>query len=356
MMVTFVSQCEKKALPKTRRVLDAFANRIGNRTWQTVITLEGLEAVKKLLRKTASKNTAVSCHWIRSRSRSELVWVVGNRSKFDEQGTVPVNTTRKTIMNTQWENDWHYLPLIKALAALAGLFHDWGKASEFFQSKLLNNQVIGDPLRHEWISLLFLNMYVNGETDQAWLQRLIDGEIDTASLEALGVNKTDAELSKFKPFSKLPDAASMVAWLVVSHHRLPTENNKQWRGKATSSDDFRKLFNQIKQKWGYENRFDDAEFKAGLKRCFTYDNGLPSDSKTWMSYTKKTAQKLYDCLPLLESALKDGSWRLILHHARLSLMLGDHFYSSLKMHRLSGKVTLNYSLIPIEKPRPSSSS
>jgi len=63
MMVTFVSQCEKKALNKTRRVLDAFANRIGNRTWQTVITNEGLQAVKKLLRKTASKNTAVSCHW-----------------------------------------------------------------------------------------------------------------------------------------------------------------------------------------------------------------------------------------------------------------------------------------------------
>ncbi|MFO3345630.1 hypothetical protein SCZ78_15055, partial [Legionella pneumophila serogroup 6] len=75
MMVIFVSQCEKKALARTRRVLDAFADRIGDNTWQTVITQEGLLAVKKLLRKTASKNTAVSCHWIRSRSRTELVWV-----------------------------------------------------------------------------------------------------------------------------------------------------------------------------------------------------------------------------------------------------------------------------------------
>ena len=66
MMVTFISQCEHKALNRTRRVLDAFANRIGSRTWQTVITEEGLQAVKKLLRKTATKNTAVSCHWIRS--------------------------------------------------------------------------------------------------------------------------------------------------------------------------------------------------------------------------------------------------------------------------------------------------
>ena len=97
MMVTFVSQCQKKSLTRTRRVLDAFANRIGDNTWQTVITEDGLIAVKKLLRKSASKNTAVSCHWIRSRSRSELVWVVGNRSQFSQEGIVPVNSTSKEV-------------------------------------------------------------------------------------------------------------------------------------------------------------------------------------------------------------------------------------------------------------------
>lgn len=40
MMVTFVSQCEHKALNRTRRVLDAFANRIGSRTWQTVVSID----------------------------------------------------------------------------------------------------------------------------------------------------------------------------------------------------------------------------------------------------------------------------------------------------------------------------
>ena len=98
MMVTFVSQCEKKALTRTRRVLDAFANRIGDNTWQTVITEDGLIAVKTLLRKTATKNTAVACHWIRSRSRSELVWIVGNRDQFNPQGIVPVNTTLKELI------------------------------------------------------------------------------------------------------------------------------------------------------------------------------------------------------------------------------------------------------------------
>lgn len=56
MMVTFVSQCEKNALSKTRRVLDAFANRIGDNTWQTLITEEGLLTVKKMLRQTARQH------------------------------------------------------------------------------------------------------------------------------------------------------------------------------------------------------------------------------------------------------------------------------------------------------------
>lgn len=98
MMVLFVSQCQKKALGRTRRVLDAFANRIGDNTWQTVITEDGLIAVKTLLRKTATKNTAVACHWIRARSRSELVWIVGNRDKFNSQGIVPVNSTSKELI------------------------------------------------------------------------------------------------------------------------------------------------------------------------------------------------------------------------------------------------------------------
>jgi len=60
MIVTFVSQCQKKSLDITRQVLDAYANRIGERTWQTVITQEGLNAVRSRLAKTARKTTAVS--------------------------------------------------------------------------------------------------------------------------------------------------------------------------------------------------------------------------------------------------------------------------------------------------------
>ncbi|WP_333875538.1 type I-F CRISPR-associated helicase Cas3f [Methylobacter sp.] len=314
MMVTFVSQCEKNALNKTRRVLDAFANRIGDCTWQTVITNEGLNAVKKLLRKTASKNTAVSCHWLRSRSRSELVWIVGNRSKFNAQGIVPVNTTQKTIINTHWENDWHYLPLIKALTALAALFHDWGKASACFQQKLTSRKPLADPLRHEWVSMVLLSTLINGEqTDTGWLKRLADGDINQSAFKTSNLSK--------QPMTDLPNAACFVAWLVVSHHKLPINWSDTNRWKDEASKDLQKTLKRITAEWGYQN---DGE----TEKCFEFPNGLPSQSKPWLKQLQKWAAKLLACLPSLEQAVADGSWRVVLHHARLSLMLGDHHYSS----------------------------
>ena len=68
------------------------------------------------------KHGAVSCRWIRSRNRSQLLWVVGNRDKFNEEGLVPVNTTRKNILHNEWEGGWPYLSLLKAVVAVAAFF------------------------------------------------------------------------------------------------------------------------------------------------------------------------------------------------------------------------------------------
>lgn len=211
MIVTFVSQCEKKALSRTRRVLDAFANRIGNNTWQTVITEDGLIAVKKLLRKTVTKNTAVSCHWIRSRRRSELLWIVGNRQKFNNAGIVPVNSTQKDVFmdittmkpkQDEFYANTHLQPLalhsfavgymarklleqtvnnddyvqLANIALLAGILHDLGKLDPWFQNWVKkgkqkepddDGQHIGDNKksgfnnhpRHNEISLFLFNLF-----------------------------------------------------------------------------------------------------------------------------------------------------------------------------------------------------
>lgn len=330
MMVTFVSQCEKKALSKTRRVLDAFADRIGDNTWQTVITQEGLLAVKKLLRKTVSKNTAVSCHWIRSRSRTELVWVVGSRQKFNSEGTVPVNTTKRNLMNSHIENDWTYLPLIKALVAIAALLHDWGKASQLFQEKLNPKNKFGfkgDPIRHEWISCLLLNALIQTHQgnidevdDRGWLEALVNGDIDESKIKSVATKR------QTKPLADLPPIAKLVAWLVVSHHRLPLNKNADMRAEYCPSID--DVLHLITQQWGYENNYDEVEYQQRVERCFNFPNGLLSTSKPWIKQIRKWAQRLLACETQALKSLSNGSYRSVLNYARLCLMLGDHYYSS----------------------------
>lgn len=330
MMVTFVSQCEKNALKKTRRVLDAFANRIGDNTWQTLITEDGLLTVKKMLRKTASKSTAVSCHWIRSRSRSQFLWVVGNKKQFNEEGYVPVNRTEQDLPSSDVSSNWRYLPLIQTFTGLAALLHDWGKATKLFQDKLnpkSENKYKGDPLRHEWISsLLFMALIRCGQhpdKDQSWLGILSEQVLDEGQLEKY----LSEQASQFLPFSELPDAASLILWLILSHHRLPKPKDKADYGDKTN-DTPQQLLARISRDWGYENYFDDAEFHQRLPDCFIFPQGLLSRSSIWMKELSNRARQLNAQLPLFASAVKDGSWRTIAHHARLCLMLGDHYYSS----------------------------
>ncbi len=313
MMVVFVSECEKNALKKTRRVLDSFADRIGNNVWQTVITLEGLDAVKKQLRKTASKSTAVACHWLRSRSRAELYWVVGNRHKFNTQGQVPVHRTKKNLLNMQWENDWHYLPLIKALTALAALLHDWGKANTHFQQKLKKTGNISDPLRHEWVSYLLLNAFVDDAgNDAEWLEKLATGKIDEQKI-------IKHVCSNNSPRENLPPTAQLLSWLIITHHRLPSLKKEEAKGRCENNfTDFRKTFSIVKESWGYRNSEAKLEFP----------DGILVESKQWLRQLCRWASKMAECLSLVEACMANGSWRVILHHARLSLMLGDHYYSS----------------------------
>lgn len=322
MMVVFVSQCEKKALARTRRVLDAFADRIGDNTWQTMITLEGLLVIKKLLRKTASKNTAISCHWIRARSRTELLWIVGNKGKFDREGRVPVNRTSNNQVYRDDLLDWHLLPVIRALTCLAALFHDWGKANARFQQKLNKNYkgIQADRLRHEWVSCVLLKALIintdNPASDIDWLTKLKKGLIDEQTI------KQTLRISKDKPLAELPDIAKLIAWLVVSHHKLPVDPHNLYNGSTCSSLDG--LLKLIDQGWGYENdTIDDVSF------CLEFPHGLLTNSSKWLSQLKRWSAKLLDLQGVISQSISNGSYRLLLHHARLSLMLGDHYFSSL---------------------------
>ncbi|WP_456429359.1 hypothetical protein, partial [Nitratifractor sp.] len=315
-MVIFVSECEKGALKRTRRILDSFADRIGTNTWRTVITKEGLDAVHKLLRKTATKNTAVACHWIRSRNRSDLLWIVGNREKFNTQGIVPVHRTSIDLLKLYEENDWRDMDLMKALTAVAALFHDWGKASRCFQEKLRDASSKADALRHEWVSVMLLGSFVSIDPD-TWKERILNDHMDTDSI--LQKLKT----FRFEAFATLPLDAQLIAWQILSHHRLPLLNDKNRQvGKESPLPHLEAFFYTVSESWGYQNE------KENEAPCLEFPQGLLLESHKWRAELKRWVHRLAHAEDRLKIAEENGTLRYILHHSRLALMLGDHNYSS----------------------------
>lgn len=335
MMVTFVAQCEKKALNKTRRVLDAFANRIGKRTWQTVITNEGLQAVKKLLRQTASKNTAVSCHWIRSRSRSDLLWIVGNRDKFNREGFVPVNYTENEISQYKDNSQWKTMFVFQYAAAIAALFHDFGKATLLFQLKIdPKEEAAGfEPYRHEWISLRLFQAFAGDKPDDEWLEAL--SQIDKEQISDCFKDGLDGNATKDNhPLLNLSTSpfAQFVAWLILSHHKLPVypkwkENENSPPSIAEISEWLEKNFDAV---WNSYSCKDSDQLGRVVPNWEYTKIGLPYKSMHWRSKACLVASEARAKLNLQQYQKTDwiNNQLFTSHISRLCLMLADHYYSA----------------------------
>lgn len=343
MNILLISQCKKNALKQTRRIIDQFAERCGERTWQTAITQDGLTTLHKLLRQSARKNTAIACYWTRGKNNTELLWIVGDRSQFNEQGCVPTNRTKRNILRSENENNWQYGSSIQIMATLAALLHDLGKATVGFQNKL-KQQLLGDPYRHEWISLqLFILMIDGCHTNEAVLNRLATFEQYQHAnpnwyQRLFQINKDLLNLEKF------PSLAQWLGWLIVSHHRMPiTKMDECWDRREHSIkkidideqkiDDeyvedftpkyfFKELGAFAGWVWNPKNEHAHPEYFWQLAQTVT-------TSKIWLNQLRRWANKALNDFNLKQLALAQYiNDPFLLQLSRVALMTGDHNFSS----------------------------
>lgn len=320
MNILLISECSGNAIKETQRILDQFSERRGARTWQTAITQAGLDTLRRLLRKTARKNTAVACYWIRGIDRSELLWIVGTADRFNAHGAVPTNETTRNILRTKDENDWHTLREIHLLTMLAALWHDMGKACIRFQRRLQTGDMERNLLRHEWISLRIFQAFVGQDDDEGWLKRLAQQDIATADclehLQADGCGAASPE-----PFRTLPPLAQAIGWLIMTHHRLPIRPMKDGGGlQAAMLENIPASITA-----GWNELFDPYAVKE-LEAYWQFQHGLPLDLPSWRERTAKCARKLLALQPDQRSQLLKNPYAM--HLARLALTLADHEYSS----------------------------
>ncbi|BBG29757.1 type I-F CRISPR-associated helicase Cas3f [Zymobacter palmae] len=333
MNILLISQCQKNALKETRRILDQFAERKGERTWQTSITNAGLNTLRMLLRKRARRNTAVACHWIRGQNHSELLWIVGNASQFNETGTVPTNMTRRDILRQDDEDNWHALDKVRWLASIAALFHDLGKATDAFQEKLRGKKLERNRYRHEWVSLRLLEAFVGQDSDEQWLKRLCSQEGKATSAWLDMMKKDGIDVPAAPPFRGLPPLASAIGWLIVTHHRLPLmpsfqdDGSQSWLGdKAVRwQDELTSGLHNVTAYWNEAFRPIEDDISVWWK-C---SQGLPVADPNWHKRAKRLAEQAFKAPWWKEDHSSLLASPYIMHLARLCLMMADHHYSSL---------------------------
>lgn len=330
MIVFFVSECEKKAFTRTRRILNKYAVQLGSRTWQARLSEEGLRDIYQELRESATRQTSVACHRVQGRNKTALAWVVGNRLHFNDEGWFSFSQTRRDIVRAEIELPANYR-LLSHLLSLTALCHDLGKANEFFQQKLVSGATVRDPYRHEFVSCLILAQVIgdlNPIDDNAWLTHFSEADsLQAAFAKVLSRDdwfNVDIDLRAIplwkrlesKGFKSLPLFSSLL-WLVLTHHKLPD-------GRYEEEDDGSIIFERDKGFFG-------SNEKADKQRSITFnsDKNMPWQDSGWrQSVAKKTGELCYllqEQTPSLAQPCKADDLKIaIAHIVRPFLVLGDY--------------------------------
>jgi CRISPR-associated endonuclease/helicase Cas3 len=213
MHVLFVSGCQKKAIKKTRQILDSYAMRTSETSWSSPMTVDGLKELETALRKVATRQTAVACYINDGRRRMKLHWIIGSRAHFGPAGQYPVGKKTRDPMPKESAPRW--LSICALIAQASGYIHDIGKANVRFQKKLAALLASSDPIRHEWLSAKLAHFLRRGQSwEQAWELLRVIGFNDMQRFPATTPDEG------FTSQCGITGALGAIDMIVMTHHRL----------------------------------------------------------------------------------------------------------------------------------------
>lgn len=348
MIIIINSECSGNARINSQRILDDFLPRIGRRCWSGRITEQGLRRLKETLAKKVTTNSSICCQKVSGTNNLTVLWFLGNRRKFDSKGNCSVSESSKNVSTERIVSSVE--TLTRASSELAALFHDLGKATQWFQNKLAKAQAIADPIRHELVSYMILRAMLKlayGD-EKKWLARLADrdsvGEYIRESYKyaflhahemtvhnlannqlpslAAAIEQSHKNSGKHVGIDFYPDANlpkfSLVSLMVLTHHRLPEGYID------TKSKQVRMSFQNMKKFWDDSGSSQKGgKFNKAVDEMLSLPNKKSGiwDDKEYLDAVSYVAQRLIDAVCSDNFHL---DVRMASIYGRTSLILGDH--------------------------------
>lgn len=287
----FVSNCEKRAIKRTRALLDSYAVRTGPNCWATPITQEALEELHRALKRTATRQTSVACFINQGMRGMKLLWIVGSKKYFSDDGRFATGTTGQVKVHREVPA---WVRAASLLALAAGKMHDIGKASVLFTQKLRSERKLSDPVRHEWLSAKLLQtMRCNGRNwPAAWQTLRQEVEKITLAGRVIQGNNPPAVCS----------AQEAIDLAILTHHSLLGSRSKRAEVLPDTTLHVRTAGNT-----------NDAQYQpAGAIHEAIWNDYFHAEQR----------------LEALTSGKDPAFWRALCWYARAALIFADHTVSA----------------------------
>lgn len=212
MIVTVVSDCEGKAINKTRKIMNRFLPQISNKTWSGPITQKVLDEMRLRLKKVATKSSSIACYQNLTRISCKQIWTIGSVAKRGFLNEMAIaSRSKKQVIDLP-----AHTKALSLLAQTMAISHDFGKANVYFQNKIRGQaENISDPIRHEWLSVLVANRIRKGtKWCEAWEQigQLGPKELNTLMLGDRAINSVQDSIQT--------DLFEALDFGVLTHHGL----------------------------------------------------------------------------------------------------------------------------------------
>lgn len=207
--VVFTAHAAGRAhLEEIRLVLDAVAHRISRDAWAGSLSDEAIQSVRLSLKKRVRRKAFVAARQVQgfSHKRMRILWTLGRANLTGVEGDWVI---KSRSLSSRSFSPGDRMRRIGEIAYAAGIAHDLGKNTQAFQDKLRGTQRLADRFRHELLSLA------------QWRGKAWDDGLSSWTLATPVVgsgDRTPSSQPTAAPHNRPPD---WLEYLVLTHHRLP---------------------------------------------------------------------------------------------------------------------------------------